>query len=87
VFDDLRSGALVPILSDFLPKRFSIDAFYPHREHLPAKVRTFFDLVAGLPGRNECDRVSARISAVLTRCVPDRMPLPAPPGFVEAAPR
>jgi DNA-binding transcriptional LysR family regulator len=28
VFDDLRSGALVPILSEFLPKRFSIDAFY-----------------------------------------------------------
>ncbi|MGA2288965.1 LysR family transcriptional regulator [Bradyrhizobium sp.] len=41
----LRSGALVPILSDFLPKRFSIDAFYPHREHLPAKVRTFIDLL------------------------------------------
>ena len=45
VFDDLRSGALVPILSDFLPKRFSIDAFYPHREHLPAKVRAFIDLL------------------------------------------
>jgi hypothetical protein len=35
----------VPILSDFLPKLFSIDAFYPHREHLPAKVRTFIDLL------------------------------------------
>jgi DNA-binding transcriptional LysR family regulator len=45
VFDDLRSGALVPILSDFLPKRFSVDALYPHREHLPAKVRTFIDLL------------------------------------------
>jgi hypothetical protein len=28
-----------------LPKQFSIDAFYPHREHLPAKVRTFIDLL------------------------------------------
>jgi DNA-binding transcriptional LysR family regulator len=45
VFDDLKSGALVPILSDFLPQQFSIDAFYPHREHLPAKVRTFIDLL------------------------------------------
>ena len=46
VFDDLESGALVSILSDFLPKKFSIDAFYPHRAHLPAKVRTFIDLLA-----------------------------------------
>jgi DNA-binding transcriptional LysR family regulator len=46
VFDDLKSGALVAVLTDFLPKQFSIDALYPHREHLPAKVRTFIDLVA-----------------------------------------
>jgi DNA-binding transcriptional LysR family regulator len=45
VVDDLKSGALVSILGDFLPKRFSIDAFYPHRAHLPAKVRTFIDLL------------------------------------------
>lgn len=44
VFDDLRSGALVSILSEYLPKRLSIDALYPHREHLPLKVRTFIDL-------------------------------------------
>jgi DNA-binding transcriptional LysR family regulator len=46
VIDDLKSGALVAVLSDFLPKQFSIDALYPHREHLPAKVRTFIDVVA-----------------------------------------
>jgi DNA-binding transcriptional LysR family regulator len=45
VFDDLKSGALVSILDEFLSKRFSIDAFYPHRAHLPAKVRTFIDLL------------------------------------------
>jgi hypothetical protein len=39
-------SALVPLFSDFLPKQFSIDALYPHREHLPAKVRTFIDVVA-----------------------------------------
>ena len=45
MFDDLRAGVLVPILSEFLPKQFSIDALYPNREHLPAKVRTFIDLL------------------------------------------
>jgi DNA-binding transcriptional LysR family regulator len=45
VFDHLKTGALVPILSEFLPKQFSIDALYPNREHLPAKVRTFIDLL------------------------------------------
>jgi DNA-binding transcriptional LysR family regulator len=46
VIDDLKSGALVAVLDDFLPKRFSIDALYPHREHLPAKVRTLIDVLA-----------------------------------------
>jgi DNA-binding transcriptional LysR family regulator len=46
VMDDLKAGTLVAVLSDFLPKQFSVDVLYPHREHLPAKVRTFIDLVA-----------------------------------------
>jgi DNA-binding transcriptional LysR family regulator len=45
VFDELKAGTLVPLLSEFLPKQFSIDALYPSREHLPAKVRTFIDLL------------------------------------------
>jgi DNA-binding transcriptional LysR family regulator len=44
--EELKSGALVPVLTEFLPEEFSIDALYPHREHLPAKVRSFMDLVA-----------------------------------------
>jgi DNA-binding transcriptional LysR family regulator len=43
---ELRSGALVPVLSEFLPKQFPIEALYANREHLPAKVRTFIDVVA-----------------------------------------
>jgi DNA-binding transcriptional LysR family regulator len=43
---ELRSGALVPVLSEFLPHQFAIEALYPNREHLPAKVRTFIDLIA-----------------------------------------
>jgi DNA-binding transcriptional LysR family regulator len=46
VIEELRSGALVAVLTEFLPGKFPIDAFYPNREHLPAKVRTFIDLVA-----------------------------------------
>jgi hypothetical protein len=39
-------GTLVPVLTEFLPEQYSIEALYPHREHLPAKVRSFIDLVA-----------------------------------------
>jgi DNA-binding transcriptional LysR family regulator len=46
VAEELKSGALLPILTEFLPEKYSIDALYPHREHLPAKVRSFIDLVA-----------------------------------------
>jgi DNA-binding transcriptional LysR family regulator len=44
--EDLKSGALLALLTEFLPDKYSIDALYPHREHLPAKVRSFLDLVA-----------------------------------------
>jgi DNA-binding transcriptional LysR family regulator len=45
VINDLKSGALVSVLDEFLPKQFSVDVLYPHREHVPAKVRTFIDLL------------------------------------------
>jgi DNA-binding transcriptional LysR family regulator len=51
----LKSGSLVPILRDFLPKQYSVDALYPHREHLPAKVRTFIDLVVKNLRRTDWD--------------------------------
>jgi DNA-binding transcriptional LysR family regulator len=44
--DDLKSGNLISIFNDFLSRQYSIDALYPHREHLPVKVRAFLDLVA-----------------------------------------
>jgi DNA-binding transcriptional LysR family regulator len=43
---DLKSGRLTSVLTDFMPFEFSIDAIYPHRRYLPAKVRSFVDLVA-----------------------------------------
>jgi DNA-binding transcriptional LysR family regulator len=46
VINELKSGALVSVLRDFPGREVSVDALYPNRQHLPAKVRTFIDLVA-----------------------------------------
>ena len=46
VADDLQAGVLVPLLSEFRPIEFAINAIYPHRRHLAAKVRRFIDLLA-----------------------------------------
>jgi DNA-binding transcriptional LysR family regulator len=45
VADDLKSGRLVPILTKFRTVELTIDAVYPHRSHLPAKVSSFIDLL------------------------------------------
>jgi DNA-binding transcriptional LysR family regulator len=44
--DDLDAGELVRLLPDYRPVEFSMNAVYPHRHHLSAKVRTFIDLLA-----------------------------------------
>jgi DNA-binding transcriptional LysR family regulator len=44
--DDLASGRLVPILTKYETAKLSIDAIYPHRRHLPVKVRLFVDLLS-----------------------------------------
>jgi hypothetical protein len=43
--DEIKSGALVPVLTDFLQTQHPINAIYPHRHHLSAKVRSFLDLL------------------------------------------
>jgi DNA-binding transcriptional LysR family regulator len=43
---DLEAGRLVPILTEYRPVEFAINAIYPHRHHLSAKVRGFIDLLA-----------------------------------------
>ncbi len=42
----LESGELVRLLPEYRPVEFSMNAIYPHRHHLSAKVRTFIDLLA-----------------------------------------
>jgi DNA-binding transcriptional LysR family regulator len=46
VADDLESGRLVRLLSEYRPVELSMNAVYPHRHHLSAKVRSFIDLLA-----------------------------------------
>jgi DNA-binding transcriptional LysR family regulator len=46
IAEDLEAGRLVPILGEYRPVEFPINAVYPHRHHLSAKVRAFLDLLA-----------------------------------------
>jgi DNA-binding transcriptional LysR family regulator len=46
VIDEIKSGRLVPVLTEFLQTDHAINAIYPHRRHLSAKVRSFIDLLA-----------------------------------------
>ena len=45
VHDDLETGQLVRLLPEYRTVEFSMNAVYPHRHHLSAKVRTFIDLL------------------------------------------
>jgi len=45
VANDLAAGRLVPVLTGFQTAELTINAIYPHRRHLSAKVRIFIDLL------------------------------------------
>jgi len=45
VHDDLEAGRLVRLLPEYRPVELSMNAIYPHKHHLSAKVRTFIDMV------------------------------------------
>ena len=42
----LKQAELVRLLPEYRPVEFSMNAVYPHRHHLSAKVRTFIDILA-----------------------------------------
>lgn len=46
VASDVKEGKLVPVLTRFLTNESSVDAIYPNRRYVAAKVRSFIDLVA-----------------------------------------
>jgi DNA-binding transcriptional LysR family regulator len=48
VHDDLDAGRLVRLLPKYRPIEFSMNAIYPHRHHLSAKVRIFIDMLVHL---------------------------------------
>ena len=43
---DLEEGRLVRLLPEYRTVEFAMNAVYPHRHHLSAKVRTFIDMLA-----------------------------------------
>ncbi|KQT85929.1 LysR family transcriptional regulator [Aurantimonas sp. Leaf443] len=43
---DLEAGRLVTVLEEFMPGEAGIYAVFPHRRHLPARVRLFVDFLA-----------------------------------------
>lgn len=45
VQDDLEAGRLVRLLPEYRTVEISMNAVYPHRHHLSAKVRTFIDML------------------------------------------
>jgi DNA-binding transcriptional LysR family regulator len=47
----IRTGTLVPVLTDWRDETFPLYVYYPSRNHVPAKVRAFIDFVVGMmPG-------------------------------------
>lgn len=46
--DELESGELVEILTDYHQPDLNLYLVYPHRRHLTAKVKAFMEFVAGL---------------------------------------
>ncbi|QID19504.1 LysR family transcriptional regulator [Nitrogeniibacter mangrovi] len=44
---DIEAGRLVPLLTDYGIEKQLIHAVYPHRKHLPAKVRALLDYLTG----------------------------------------
>jgi DNA-binding transcriptional LysR family regulator len=45
VAGDLEAGRLVRLLPEYRPVEMAMNAIYPHRHHLSAKVRSFIDLL------------------------------------------
>jgi DNA-binding transcriptional LysR family regulator len=46
VRNDIESGKLVPVLTEFSCPELAINAVYPHRHHLSINVRSFLDLIS-----------------------------------------
>lgn len=45
LYEEFENGSLLPVLADWQLPSLGIYAVYPHREHLPAKVRIFMEFL------------------------------------------
>jgi DNA-binding transcriptional LysR family regulator len=45
ISDLVASGALVPVMPGYRTREFEINALYPHRRHMTAKLRIFLDML------------------------------------------
>jgi DNA-binding transcriptional LysR family regulator len=57
VADEVKSGRLIAVLTEFCSPELPINAVYPHRQHLSTNVRSFLDLVS--KHAHGADQVSA----------------------------
>lgn len=46
VYDDIQQGLLQPVLTEYKLEPVGIYAVYPHREHVPPKVRIFIEFLS-----------------------------------------
>jgi DNA-binding transcriptional LysR family regulator len=53
VHDDLDAGRLIRLLPEYRAIELSMNAVYPHRHHLSAKVRTFIDMLVDLSAAHQ----------------------------------
>lgn len=61
--DHLKSGALVELFPDWSDERFPLYVFYPSRNHVPAKVRSFIDFVTDSLSRRPRKALPADVPA------------------------
>jgi DNA-binding transcriptional LysR family regulator len=43
--EEIKSGKLVSVLSEYCPRDIAIHAVYPNQRHLPYKLRVFLDFL------------------------------------------
>jgi DNA-binding transcriptional LysR family regulator len=65
VVDEIKSGKLIPVLTEFSSPELPIHAVYPHRAHLSTNVSSFLDLLAGHVRGAERESTSRDVAATL----------------------
>jgi DNA-binding transcriptional LysR family regulator len=77
VADEIRAGRLVPLLTGYSRAEYPINAVYPHRHQLSAKVRSFLDLMMKTYRDNPdwADPCGARLKSCSPEIASEMLPL------------